>query len=359
MTSDHHLEMAYLFGDEGYLDYLFGDREVNSFDRCLAQFLILDTTAMAAFIFAALCLLSIIAGSMRVILRCVHSVPGFLAGTHRSATMGARLAHLLERFTAYYRPGDQLGRRAATLRIISTLLAVAGAYAVLLKPAILYLCGFIGGWTIEHGQLTVFCVNTFGRLIDVGVTGLTEWHQTCTCFGEEDGISWHAWLQDWYISPIDSDINHLPGIICALAGLIFNAWLFAMYFVAVWMTRSPSEPDDMVTILHYQSILGQYPGLVDRSMSIIRELVDALEHCKEELARRSDALRIKEEMLVDRDEAVIASQTECASLRDQVLIRERQLAATESSLADAKAVLGCGVNRESAIECDSSESSYR
>jgi hypothetical protein len=294
---------------------------------------------MAAFIFAALCLLSIMAGNMRIILRCVHSVPGFLAGTLRFATMGARLGHLLERFTAYYRPGDKLGRCTATLRIISTLLAVTGTYAILLKPAILYLCGFIGGWTVEHGELTAFCVNTFGRLIDVGVTGLTEWHQICTCFGEEDGISWHAWLQDWYASPVYSDINHLLGIICALAGLILNVWLFAMYFVAVWMTR---EPDN--TILQkdgddYQSILGQYSSLVDRSISIIRELVDALEHGKEELARRSDALRIKEEMLVDRDEAVIASQTECASLRDQVLTQERQLAATESSLADAKAVL--------------------
>ena len=116
-----------------------------------------------------------------------------------------------------------------------------------LKPAILYLWGFTGGWTAEHGELTVSCVNAFGRFIDAGVTSLTEWYQTCTCFGEEDGISWHAWLQNWDASPIDGDINHFPGIICALVGLALSAWLCSVYFVAVWVNQPPSEPDDTVT----------------------------------------------------------------------------------------------------------------
>ncbi|KAN0078602.1 hypothetical protein V8E54_005115 [Elaphomyces granulatus] len=81
VVSSHDLEIAYLFGDEGHLEYLFGDREIDSLDRYLAQFSILDTTA-AVFVFAALCLLAIMVGKMRIILHCVHSVLCFLACTH-------------------------------------------------------------------------------------------------------------------------------------------------------------------------------------------------------------------------------------------------------------------------------------
>jgi fructose-specific phosphotransferase system IIC component len=81
---------------------------------------------------------------MQIILHCVRSVLSFLTGALHFA--GASLGHILERFTPFHRPDDQLGRGCATLHIIFTLLAVTGAYAVVLKPAILYLRGFIGGW---------------------------------------------------------------------------------------------------------------------------------------------------------------------------------------------------------------------
>ena len=282
---------------------------MDCFDRALAWLLILDTTTMAAYVFAALCLLSIMVGNMGMVIHCMRFVLDFLAGALHFATMGARLRHLVERLMAYYCPGGQVGKRGATLRVISTLLVLTGAYAVFLKPATLYLWGFTGGWTAEHGELTVSCVSAFDRFINAGVTSLTEWHQTCRCFGEEDGISWQAWLQDWYTSPVDGDINHLPGIICALAGLVLSAWLSSVYFVAIWVNQPPSEPEDTVTmpreeveeyqslLRQYQKFLGQYPGLVDQCVSIIRGLEDAMEHGKLELARRSDALRIKQEML--------------------------------------------------------------
>jgi hypothetical protein len=375
-------------------------------------------------------------GNMRIILRRVRSVLDFLADA-LFVTMGARLGRLVGRLTAYYCPGSQMGRRGAT-RIISSLLVVTGAYVVFLKPAILYLCGFMGGWTAENGELTVSCVNAFDRFIHAGVMDLTEWHLTCTCFGEEDGISWHAWLQGWNALPVDSDINHLPGVICAFAGLALSVWLSAVYFVAVWVQPS-SEPDDTVAIPReegedYQSLLGQYPGLVDRCVSIILELTDAMEHGKKELARRGDALRIKGEMLqasweanrrlsevrlvqeefrrqtdptktelrleiaeltrklelaqrdlarversgadtssaltekvamlqrelVDRDEAVVDSRTECALLRAHVLTREHELAASQSSLTEVKVAMerAVGQSRESAIKCDSLKASY-
>jgi hypothetical protein len=108
MKSNHDLEMAYLFGDEGHLEYIFADMKADFLDRCFARFLILDTTTMAAFVFAALYLVSIMVGNLWIIFRCVHSILGFLTGF------------------VYY----QLGRRAATLRIISTLLVFTAAYAV-------------------------------------------------------------------------------------------------------------------------------------------------------------------------------------------------------------------------------------
>ena len=437
--SDSDLEIAYLFGDEGHLDYLFGDREVDILDHCLARFLILDTTATAAFIFAALCLLSITVGNMQTILRYVRSTHSFLADVLRFAIIrGAQLGHLSERLATYYRPGDQLGRCGATLHIIATLLAVNVAYAVFLKPAILYLHGFIGGWAAENGDLTVPCIDTFNRFINLGVRDLTEWNETCACFGEEGGISWHAWIQDWYTTPIKDDINHIPGIICALASLALGAWLYAVYIVAVWVNRYLSEPEPPDHTEDYKNLLGQYPGLVDQYASIIQELTDALEHGKEELARRSDALRIKEKMLqasweanrrlsevrvmqeefreefrsqteptknelrvevakltrnlelarrevirveqlqadtsrtltknvtmlqrkVDnRDEAIIASRNECASLRAHVQTREQQLVISESSLSDTKAALERAIeqSREKIIECDSLKASH-
>ncbi|KAN0068284.1 hypothetical protein V8E54_013480 [Elaphomyces granulatus] len=419
MKSAHDLEMAYLFGDEGHLEYIFADMKVDFLDRCFAHFLILDTTTTAAFVFAALCLASIVVGNLWIIFRCVRSVLGLLTGF------------------VYY----QLGRRAATLRIISTLLVFTAAYAVFLKPATLYLYGFIGGWTVEHGELTVSCVNAIYQFINAGITDLTEWHQISKCFGEYDAISWNIWLQDRYASPIDDDddINHLPGIICALASLVLSTCLSAGYFVAVWITQSPSEPEDTLTVLreegeNYKSLLGQYSGLVDQCVPIIRELVDALGHGKEELARRSDALRIMQETLqasweanqrlsevhivqeefrrqtdptntelrlevveltrklelaqrdltqveragadtsraltekvamlqrelADQDDAAIASRTEIALLRAQVSTRAHQLTTRESSLADTKAALETAVGkcRHGGIKYDSLKASY-
>jgi hypothetical protein len=79
MTSDHDSEMAYLFGDEGHLTYLFGDSEIGILDQWLTLFVILDTTTIATFIFAALCPLSIVVGNMQTVLRYVPSVHSFLA----------------------------------------------------------------------------------------------------------------------------------------------------------------------------------------------------------------------------------------------------------------------------------------
>ena len=61
---------------------------------------------MAAFVFAALCLLSIMVNNMRIILYGVHFMLDFLAGALRFATMGARLGHLVERLMVYYCPGE-------------------------------------------------------------------------------------------------------------------------------------------------------------------------------------------------------------------------------------------------------------